>query len=245
MTFPSTVENVGPYPFHPHYELPGVTNGNALIFDKGYHDPLKSTTVNPSHFCRTDTTNDDSPSHCDRKIRSTVKPTDFLRGKSTISAQNAKCDLNFDGGPQEMRDMLAGSRELESVDDSLRDKYFSKKPKAKVTSSKSREASDSRRKHEARFTCPFKSCNGDFTRKHNLNSECNKRFNHIHELHLYIFHSDHLKAHCGVTNFICKICQKTFTTLPVLKRHINTCKKKQNPGNEHLEDAPSILEHLT
>ena len=67
-----------------------------------------------------------------------------------------------------MRDMLA---ELESVDDSLRNKLFSKKPKANVTSAKSREASNSRRKHHARFTCPFEDCNDDFTRKHNLDSE--------------------------------------------------------------------------
>ena len=58
--------------------------------------------------------------------------------------------------------------ELESVNGSLPVKY-SKEPKADITSAKPREA---RRKYGAMFTCPFEGCNDDFTRKHNLDSEC-------------------------------------------------------------------------
>jgi len=88
---------------------------------------------------------------------------------------STRYDLNFNGDPQEMRNQLV---QLESANGNLRDKCFSKEPKAniRVTSAKSREANDSRRKHEANFTCPFAGCNGNFTRKHNLDGECSKCF---------------------------------------------------------------------
>jgi len=48
-----------------------------------------------------------------------------------------------------------------------------------------------------------------------------------YEFVIVIFHPDHLKAHCGVTDFMCNLCNKPFTTLPVLRRHIKTCEKKK------------------
>jgi len=157
-----TVGNVG-YPYNAYYGLPVVANSN--VQDEAYHNLFPSTTVNPSHFYHTD----DSPSRVDRKTRSIgVKPTNLLTRNSTTSTQNARYDMNFDGGPQEMRDQLV---ELKDVDVSLREKCFSKEPKANVTSDKSRRASNSRRTHEAKFTCPFEGCNDNFTRKHNLDSE--------------------------------------------------------------------------
>jgi len=51
-----------------------------------------------------------------------------------------------------------------------------------------------------------------------------------YEFLIVIFHSGHLMAHCGVMDFMCDLCNKSFTTLPVLKRHIKTCEIKQNIG---------------
>ena len=155
------------------YELPGV-NSDVQIFQGVYDNPPPYTTVNPQ-CCRADTTENDSPSRGDGKNRSTVKPTSLLRRNSTASTQNSRYE-DFHGGPQEMRDILAESPELDRVDDSLRNKFFSKQPKTNVTSPKSRQASNSRRKHEARFICPFEDCSDDFTRKHNLDSEYSIRF---------------------------------------------------------------------
>ena len=36
---------------------------------------------------------------------------------------------------------------------------------------------------------------------------------------------DHLKSHCGVTDRICRLCGKGFTTIPVCKRHEKSCEK--------------------
>ena len=163
MAGPSTVGNVGYPPYHDYYGP-----NSKPVFHEPYQNPFPSTTVNPSQFYQTDVTNNDSANRVDRKTGSIVKPTSLLRRDSTASTHNARYDLNFDGGPQEMRNRLVG---LEDVDVSLREKRFSKEPKASVTSDKSRRASDSRRRHEAKYTCPLEGCNDNFTRKHNLDSE--------------------------------------------------------------------------
>ena len=109
----------------------------------------------------------------DTKFPPTVKPTKLLKRNSMASTPNARYDLNFHGGPEEMRNQLV---ELGSVDGNVLKACFSKEPKVNVTSAKSREVSNSRRTCEAKFTCPFEGCNGSFTRKHNLDSECSMRF---------------------------------------------------------------------
>ena len=149
-----------------------IDSGDVANSQEHYqcHDHLAYSSVDTSHFLHTNTPNKDTPGRpVDTKCRSTVKPTGLLIRNSTASAQNARYDLNFNGGPEDMRNQLV---ELESVNGNLQEKFFSKEPKANVTSAKSREASDSRRKNEAKFTCPFEGCNGNFTRKHNLDSEC-------------------------------------------------------------------------
>jgi len=147
-------------------QLPVMTPLASVRSD--YNDSRSS--VDTSHFFHTNTPNKDTPGRpVDTKCRSTVKPTGLLMRNSMASAQNARYDLNFNGGPEDMRNQLV---RLESVNGNLQEKCSSKEPKANVTSAKSREASDSRRKNEAKFTCPFEGCNGNFTRKHNLDSEC-------------------------------------------------------------------------
>jgi len=154
--FPSTSDN--PWTV---YEPPSVVTNTLPILPY----PFSFTTDNPLTFSPADT-NNDSPSRVQSKTRSIVKPTNRLWSPSTL---DARYDMNFDGGPLEMREQPV---ESESVDDGLQ-KYFSNIPKEHVTSAKSRQA---RRKQEARFTCPFEGCNSSFTRKHNLDSECSIRF---------------------------------------------------------------------
>jgi len=155
-------------PVRPDYHDTIVIGLGKVANSQGLHrDHLAPSSVDNSHIPHINTPNKGPP--CDIKFRSTVKPTGLLRRSSTASTQNTRYDLNFDGGPQEMRNQLV---ELESVNGSRREKlYFSKEPKANVTSDRSRNASNSRRTHEAKFTCPFEGCNSTFTRKHNLDSE--------------------------------------------------------------------------
>jgi len=43
---------------------------------------------------------------------------------------------------------------------------------------------------------------------------------------LFIFAiKDHLRSHCGVTDLICPLCDKGFTTIPVWKRHQKSCSR--------------------
>jgi len=204
----------------------------------------EASTVNLSHLYHPDITNNDSPNSVHNKIRSTVKLTNLLRrNESTVGTQNHR--YGFYGGPEKLRDMLAD--ELENVDDSLRNRLLSKKAKAKVASPKFRKVSNQRRKHQARFICPFEHCNDDFTRKVNLDSECSFRYCKL--LILFIF-SDHLKAHCGVTDHICDLCNKAFTTFPVLKRHIKSCQRKprnldfDDGGQQEMRDMLPIFSEL-
>jgi len=117
--------------------------------------------VDASHSLHTNTPNKDTRG---RPVdRSTVKPTGLFK-----LVRNLASRLIFSGDPQDMRNQVV---EPESVNGNLQVKY-SKEPKADVTSAKSREASNSRTKYEGKFTCPFEGCNDNFTRKHNLDSEC-------------------------------------------------------------------------
>lgn len=84
-------------------------------------------------------------------------------------------------------------------------KVFSKQAKDKVATLNTLKASAARRKGPAKFKCSIAGCGADFTRKHNL--------------------ENHLKSHCGVTDRICAVCGKGFTTIPVCKRHQRTCEK--------------------
>ena len=45
---------------------------------------------------------------------------------------------------------------------------------------------------------------------------------------------DHLRSHCGVTDLICPLCDKGFTTIPVWKRHQKSCSRTTSrAGVEH------------
>ena len=113
--------------------------------------------------------------------------------------------------------------------------------KATIASQKAREVSDSRRIHEAKFTCSFEGCNNSFTRKHNLDCEYFIYFRYASTLLiLYLFYVVHLKAHRRVADFQCNICNKAFTTPHVLKRHLDTCQKKQYIGRESIEDPQAV-----
>ena len=151
----SDYTNSDGYPYHVHYG----PNSKPV-----FHEAYQNTTFDPSQLYQT---NNDSLNRVDRKTGSIIEPTNLLRRNSTASTQNDRYDLNFNGGPLEMRSRQV---EPEGVGVSLREKRFSKEPKANVTSDKSREASDSRRR-QAVFTCPLEGCNDNFTRKHNLDSE--------------------------------------------------------------------------
>jgi hypothetical protein len=41
----------------------------------------------------------------------------------------------------------------------------------------------------------------------------------------FSFLLDHFKSHCGVTDRMCGLCGKGFTTIPVWKRHQKSCEK--------------------
>ncbi|CAA7268177.1 unnamed protein product [Cyclocybe aegerita] len=87
-------------------------------------------------------------------------------------------------------------------------KIFSKAAKDKVSTVAGLRASLQRRKTIAKFFCEH--CGSSFTRKHNLNN--------------------HLKSHYGITDLECQYCGNPFTTIPVKKRHEDTC--KENPDRK-------------
>ncbi|KAF8632379.1 hypothetical protein AX15_001889 [Amanita polypyramis BW_CC] len=76
----------------------------------------------------------------------------------------------------------------------------------KVGSKKLDEASDKRRKNEAKHSCPV--CNRTLTTKHNF--------------------KNHMKSHYNIKDQICEDCNKGFTTGHVLKRHWRICKKRKS-----------------
>ncbi|KAJ7471437.1 hypothetical protein B0H11DRAFT_1368968 [Mycena galericulata] len=69
-------------------------------------------------------------------------------------------------------------------------------------------ASTSRRKKPAKFECMY--CPATFTARHNLRN--------------------HLNAHAGVRPHLCPLCQYSFTTMAVMKRHQRKCKALPNVG---------------
>src|SRR6266496_4110823 len=75
--------------------------------------------------------------------------------------------VEADADPEQLRSKLL-SKYSGQVETS---KVFSKRSRDRVASPRVRQASRARRKHEARFECPFKDCNSDFTRRHNLDSK--------------------------------------------------------------------------
>lgn len=101
-------------------------------------------------------------------------------------------------------------------------KVFSKHAKEKVATANTLRASALRRKGPARFRCTIMGCSADFTRKHNLESECLAALSARCGCLSFL---DHLKSHCGVTDRICPNCGRGFTTIPVCKRHSRTCEK--------------------
>jgi len=104
-------------------------------------------------------------------------------------------------------------------------KIFSKNAKNRVTSVKIGQASAARRKHEARFSCAIEGCNSNFTRRHNLNSGYSVELPNYNALKSVVYDLDHLKAHCGITDMICHLCGKAFTTSSVLRRHLSACRR--------------------
>ncbi|KAL7415823.1 hypothetical protein BDY24DRAFT_337265 [Mrakia frigida] len=68
-----------------------------------------------------------------------------------------------------------------------------------VTTQKTREAGMTRRKVEARFSCPIDGCGSTFTRSHNL--------------------SGHLRSHADERPFKCDVCGRGFARQHDCKRH--------------------------
>ncbi|PPQ96261.1 hypothetical protein CVT26_005588 [Gymnopilus dilepis] len=83
---------------------------------------------------------------------------------------------------------------------------FSKSAKSTVSTEAGRLASESRRKHPARFACHFPGCNSTFTRKLGL--------------------ENHHKSHLGITDQQCRFCSKRFPNS--LPRHMKRCKDNPN-----------------
>ncbi|KIL58116.1 hypothetical protein M378DRAFT_50439, partial [Amanita muscaria Koide BX008] len=74
-----------------------------------------------------------------------------------------------------------------------------------VGSEKLDEASNKRRKNEAKHHCSI--CNRTLTTKHNV--------------------KNHMKSHFNIKDHICDDCGKGFTTSHVLKRHWKICQKRK------------------
>lgn len=85
-------------------------------------------------------------------------------------------------------------------------RMFGKAAKERVSTLNGLRASASRRKNPAKFFCDW--CQSGFTRKHNLDN--------------------HMKSHFGITDLACQFCSKAFTTIPVQKRHQETCQSNPN-----------------
>jgi hypothetical protein len=92
----------------------------------------------------------------------------------------------------------------------------------KVGSEKLDEASNKRRKNEAKHICQL--CGRALTTKHNV--------------------KNHMKSHFGIKDNKCDDCGKGFTTGHVLKRHWKVCqkRKKRLGDSEEAKDSAELDE---
>ncbi|KAJ3503757.1 hypothetical protein NLJ89_g8291 [Agrocybe chaxingu] len=133
-------------------------------------------------------------------------PSSAPLGHGFVFAKDVDCmgmnpPLDISPKPEHVRQSLI-SQYQHWQDSAKVMKIFSKAAKDKVSTVAGLRASLQRRKSIAKFFCEH--CNSSFTRKHNLNN--------------------HLKSHYGITDLECRHCGNPFTTIPVKKRHEDTCK---------------------
>ncbi|KAK7036233.1 hypothetical protein R3P38DRAFT_2911094, partial [Favolaschia claudopus] len=101
--------------------------------------------------------------------------------------------------------------------------------KPRVTSTRTREASEQRRKKPAKYACPISGCKSTFTRRINLTGHirahknerpfvchwggCGRRFARLHDCRR------HEQLHAEEPSFGCDGCGKKFARLDALSRH--------------------------
>lgn len=158
------------------------------------------------------------------------------------ASQQRTLDLKLGGcksDPYAMREHWIQVARSSHVNESDVGKVFSKNPKTRVATPNTLRASALRRKHPAKFKCPVNGCLDDFTRKHNLESMYTIR-RLVQSSNLSLI--DHLRSHCGVTDLICPLCNKGFTTIPVLKRHHRSCARTAaSLGSQHSKSFLAML----
>jgi len=143
------------------FDVPWPTNSRDLI-SYGEISPTHAT----HHFQKPDRTllpEEPSMTTCH------IKPTSLLPNCSGVDiyfVNHGNPSYDWQRDPRAMRECLmlqANGKPLTET--------FRKSAKDVVATPNTRKASSARRKHAARFKCPIDGCNGDFTRKHNLDSE--------------------------------------------------------------------------
>jgi hypothetical protein len=159
---------------------------------------------------------------------SDTAPRSFLPDSMDGDPLSAKLDSDFKRNPEAMRKQFM-SHYRKFFDENKVLKIFSKRAKNKVATLNGLRASSARRKNPARFRCEIDGCNADFTRKHNLESTfyliwpylgAGQPHEAVPDMTLV---PDHMKSHYGVTDLSCDHCGKGFTTIPVKKRHQESC----------------------
>jgi len=162
-----------PYFFYAHPT--GITtNGMPVHLGNSPRFPLFSfdnndpnPTINP-HNDYTEDVKPDLQSHAyDIAIPAVVNPEHDIIDGDHMKAENPSTSLQ-DVSAMRTRMLAIASRRMEGT---LLRKTFSKQPKEVVATPNTLRASILRRKHEPKFFCHISGCKGNFTRKHNLESE--------------------------------------------------------------------------
>lgn len=154
-----------------------------------------------------------------------------MSGKSRSSSSASVLVHSFPATPQSVETGTSNAPRTPQTRDSSTDDSDVKKQTSEgtyrptVSTLAIQRAASHRRKHEAKFACPYPNCNSSFTTARNLQSKklC---FHYPTNRISNIFPLDHENSHRNAKNFTCSVCHLAMATRSNVLRH----GKKKHPG---------------